>query len=172
MINRVKHLLPRKTLMLLYYTIIYPYLSYCCVVWGGAPSTSIECIRTLQKRAVRLVSQAPYRAPSTPLFKKLNLLKFDDIFTFQTLQFVGKIKLNLLPAACCSLLYVSNPNKRYNTRSQNYFEIPRSRTTLRQNCISVRGAQQWNALPIAIQNSLSIKHLNGQLITYLKSFYS
>ena len=36
-ISRIKHCLPFHVLLNLYYTLIFPYLSYCNIVWGSNP---------------------------------------------------------------------------------------------------------------------------------------
>ena len=33
-LGRVRRYLPHNILLILYYTLIYPYLSYCCNIWG------------------------------------------------------------------------------------------------------------------------------------------
>ena len=35
-IGRAKNKLPESILKVLYYTLIYPYLNYCCIIWGSA----------------------------------------------------------------------------------------------------------------------------------------
>ena len=36
--NRVRHILSSNTMRMLYYSMIYPYLSYCAIIWGCAGS--------------------------------------------------------------------------------------------------------------------------------------
>ena len=132
-INRVKRILPQKILLLLYYTMVYPYLSYCCIVWGCASACNLQSLRILQKRALRIVTNSFYLAPSVPIFAKLKLLKLDDIFTFQTAQFMGKFKLNLLPDSCKSYFTVSNTDRPHHTRKTSYFTHISCRTHSRQN---------------------------------------
>ena len=72
-INRIKHLVSPSILLLLYYTMVLAHLSYCCVVWGNACTSNLQCLRVLQKRSIRLLSHAAYRTPSTPLFAKHQL---------------------------------------------------------------------------------------------------
>ena len=49
------------------------------LIWScGSPST-INKIVTLQKNAIRIINKAGYRDHTTPLFKKLGLLKVEDI---------------------------------------------------------------------------------------------
>ena len=40
----------------LYYSFIYPYITYAIEIWGSLPSTKLLPILKLQKRAVRIIS--------------------------------------------------------------------------------------------------------------------
>ena len=51
-LSRIKLVVPRNVLLMLYYTMIYPYLTYCAIVWGSANSSVLNRIVILQKRAI------------------------------------------------------------------------------------------------------------------------
>ena len=63
-----------RVLILLYYSFLYPYLSYCIEVWGNSYQTHLSSIFIIQKRAIRLLSFAPYRAHTDGLFQSLHIL--------------------------------------------------------------------------------------------------
>ena len=48
-IRKFRHILNRKTLVNLYYTFIFPYLSSCNIVWGRAASVHLSIIFLLEK---------------------------------------------------------------------------------------------------------------------------
>ena len=170
-INRVKNLLPPSTLLLLYHTMVYPYLTYNCIVWGGASSTNLNPARVLQKRALRIITNSSYQLPSNPIFHKLNLLKFDDICKFLSLQFIAQFKLNLLPQACSYFFAIADINRRYNTRNVSYFVHQSCKTELRKNSIFIKGPNLWDLLPLTIQNSLCINEFNRTLKKhYIQSY--
>jgi len=50
--------------------------------------TTMHKLVILQKRAVRIITSSPYRAASNPLFVRLRLLKFNDIYTLQLAIFI------------------------------------------------------------------------------------
>ena len=81
MISRVRRLLSFETLKILYYSLLYPYLYYCCIVWGGASIASLKKLEVLQNRALRLIAHAPFRSSSSPIYKRLNVLRLTDIRT-------------------------------------------------------------------------------------------
>ena len=62
----------------IYYSQFYSHLTYGCQIWGQNEN-AIEQTITQQKKAIRLISFAPYQEHSSPLFKDLKLLKLTDI---------------------------------------------------------------------------------------------
>ena len=76
------------SLRILYYSIIYPYLEYCNLVWASTYSSNLCCIVLLKKRAIRILNESEFYAHTDPLFTKLNILKFEDIHLLQLGQFM------------------------------------------------------------------------------------
>ena len=67
--------------------IILSFILICIHVWGADAKTQTRTLCTLQKRVVRIISGVKPRTHSDPLFKLLNLLKFQDINTY----LIGKL---------------------------------------------------------------------------------
>ena len=74
-INRVNHVLTSSALYSLYSTLVMPYLTYCCEVWGNNYKTSIQSLFFLQKRAIRIIClNTNYKCHTNPLFNQLRSL--------------------------------------------------------------------------------------------------
>lgn len=76
---------------MLYNSMILPYLNYCNLVWGSSYKTNHQRIVILKKRVIRIVNKFNYDAHTeqermkvnrTNIFKKLNLLKFHNMHSF------------------------------------------------------------------------------------------
>ena len=63
-----------------------PYLNYCILSWDY----KCQEIYLLQKRAIRNIEKASYRAHTEPIFKSLNLIKVQDIYYLAILKFLLK----------------------------------------------------------------------------------
>src|SRR6218665_848015 len=96
-IARIKHCLPPQTLLNLYYTLIFPYFSYCNIIWGSNYKTYFQNLFILQKRAIRLTCNLPRYLSSKASFCKLNLLTLENINRHQILLFMFCYHHNLLP---------------------------------------------------------------------------
>ena len=76
--RQVKHILDRKSMKTLYYSLIHPHITYCLLAWGNANKNILKKLTIFQKRAIRRIDQAHYNSHSEPIFKKLNILKISD----------------------------------------------------------------------------------------------
>ena len=78
-IIKARKCLPKQSLITLYYSFIYPYLTYCNQVWGNACASHLNKLIILQKRAVRIIAGVNPREHTDPLFIKLKILKLSEI---------------------------------------------------------------------------------------------
>ena len=67
-IGRVGKLIPRETRVNLYNSLLLPYFAYCQVVWGVAGPSFLKRLIVLQKKAVRAINLASFRAHTHELF--------------------------------------------------------------------------------------------------------
>ena len=173
-LNRLKFKLPINALTSLYFCLIYPHLIYCNILWGCAANSILNELFFLQKRAVRIICKCGYLTHSDPLFKNLGLLKVSDLYKHCCALFAYKFKNNYLPSVCDSLLSInirSNNDMSYNLRAVNEFTIPFARTSIRERCITIRGAKIWSSLDEDIKNSLSISIFKEKLAKLLIDEY-
>lgn len=147
-LSRLKHKLPQKCLISLYYSLIYPHLNYCIIIWGSAYKTTLHRLEILQKRAVRIIDNSHYLSHSEPLFKKYNFLKLYDIYFFSICMFMYKFKYQMLPNVCQCLLMlnIEYNSSTYCLRNVGVFAIPLHRTTVRAKCIKVCGPKYWDSV--------------------------
>ena len=168
---RIKNALPNRLLLMLYYTMIYPYFTYCNILWGCAKPSILLKLITLQKRAIRLVSRSSYRSSTGPLFCSLGILKLEDIHKQQLALFMFKYKYKALPVSCMHYFTV-NLKHSHSTRNTSYFKRVSFRTGVRERCITVRGPRFWDSLPSPLQNCSSFNSLKSDLRSHLLNSYS
>lgn len=91
--NRIKHQVSSKILLTIYNSLILSHLHYGILCWGFSGHKLFKS----QKKAIRVVCKEKYNAHTDNLFKKLKLLKIEDIFKQQCLKFYYKLRQNKLP---------------------------------------------------------------------------
>ena len=116
-LHKVKHILDNNSLYTLYGTLIVPYLSYACEIWGNTYPTRLNNSVMLQKRAIRIIDKAKYRDNTDPLFSKYKCLKFHELVYLKTLIIVHKAKNDLLPINVKIWFNKTEDVHKYNTRA-------------------------------------------------------
>lgn len=96
-LHKVKDLLNKKCLHILYSSLVLPYMSYCVEVWGNAYKTNMDPINKLQKKAIRIINKVGYRESTNQLFIGSVTLKFFDIVYLKTLEVLFRVVNNSLP---------------------------------------------------------------------------
>ena len=150
-INKVKTIFSERMLLMLYFTMIYPYLSYGNIVWGSTYSSTLQRIFLLQKRIIRIISNSPFLAHSKPLFQKLGLLNIFNINISQTSNFVFDYLQGNLPQCLQGMLQQNNVFHKHKTRSANDFHFPFVRTNAKMLKFH---PEVWNSLPRNIKSNL------------------
>jgi hypothetical protein len=62
---------------------VYPYLEYCNVVWASTYPSNLRRIVLLQKRVIRVLDKSKFDAHTDSIYKKLNILKLENICLLQ-----------------------------------------------------------------------------------------
>ena len=81
----------------IYFSLIHSYISYGLVVWGQASDIYTNKIKLIQEKAIRIITNSDYLAHTKPLFKKLNILNFDDMIKQQFASLMWDQDHQLLP---------------------------------------------------------------------------
>ena len=136
-ITKIRHCLPKKTLVTLYYSLIYPYVTYCHLVWGKASLTNLNKLVLLQKKMVRIISFADFREHTLPLFRNLQILPIEDLYVFFVSVFIYKIIKNIFPSDYLEIFNPFTDRVVSTTRRAEtiLYKIPYSRTKLRQDFV-------------------------------------
>ena len=85
--------MPQNSLLMLYNTLILPYIDYCNVIWGNCGHSQLNHVLLLQKKAVRICTGSCYMTHTDPLFYQLKTLKVHDINNLQTAIFMKRVEL-------------------------------------------------------------------------------
>ena len=149
---------------MLYNTLILPHLNYGILAWG------FDCSRLfkLQKKAMRIICCSKFNAHTEPLFKKLNILKVEDLLKLSILKFYFKYQNHQLPNYFSLLPFTRNYNQHhYPTRSQNDVYRPLVKHEFAKKCIRYQLPQIVNNTPENIISKVNTHSLHG-FCNYIK----
>lgn len=156
-IHRAKQFLNRQSLISLYYAFVYPYITYCITVWGGANNTTIHPLIVAQKRAIRCISCVPKRSSTAPLFRDLKILDFHSVYKLHVLMFVYKYNQSMFPSTFNDFFTMNADIHRYSTRQTSNFYPPRYKLDVSQTGFKYNGCKFWNSLSSDVKN-LHVSH--------------
>ena len=137
--------LSKCSLSTLYYSLVYPYLQYCVSVWGSTYPTNLNRILILQKRAIRIIANAVFDAPSDPIFKSLKILKLQYIYLLQVGKMIFKFKNRILPQTFNNIFMLNSQIHKYNTRRSKHFHVPKFRTNIRKFALRYQGPKLYKS---------------------------
>ena len=148
------------------------HLEFGILAFGCAKSSKLKKIETLQKKCIRHVSNAGGRAHSDPLFYKLKILKFEDIFNYNVCTFLHQYSNNLLPSSFDNMFPLMRESDDRNSRDGFYnFTI----STPNQNNLNsfprVVFLPIWNGLSSTYQSTVNHKHFKTELTKVLFKKY-
>ena len=169
-IYKVKKVISFDALKTLYTSLILPYLTYCCVIWGNASKCNLNKVIVLQKRILRIIFNSDYREHTSPLFKRCKLLKFSDLVNINILIVMFKVYNNLLPENI-QIIFLKNVNCHYITRSHGKFIFQYSRTNLKSKSVSVIGVKLWNRLSNEKTNITCLKKFKYEVKKSMYDMY-
>lgn len=147
-ITRISSIIPSKTLINLYYSLVYPYLSYGNLVWASNYATNLQRLRVLQKRIIRVITRSPFNSHTYQLFLQFGILTLDKIRVYQVSEFMHRYTYNQLPNAFANYYKkISVLHSHFTRNKSNAYQIEFSRTNLRKFSIVAMGPKIWNNLP-------------------------
>ena len=143
---KVKDLLLQQSLLMIYNTLILPYIHYCNIVWGNCSKTKLDHILLLQKKAVRICSKAKYLSHTNILFHRLKVLKVHDINYLQIAIFMFKYNKEMLPPVFNGFFSYNNNLHSYPTRTCNNIHLSNPKILLAHKSLRHHGPDIWNSL--------------------------
>ena len=101
---------------------------------------------------------------SCPVFRKLNIIKLDDLISYHIAVFMYRFKNSLLPSAFDAFFSTLSEIPHYNSRSaakQSYC-LPKARTNYGKFNIRFQGPKIWNSIDDKIK-AVSLSQFKSKL---------
>ena len=170
-INHIKFSVNISILISLYYSLIFPYIYYCNLIWGATFKTYINVIYLIQKKIFHIIlisSNNVNLISISPYFNKFKILTVYELNVFKANLFYHKIiYTNKQISNFCSI------ENNFNTRSKNSLllkpNIIPKKTIVTRN-IYYYDINQWNALPEYLRLNSNFKNFKSELKNYLNCF--
>ena len=154
LISKLRHFVPKPTLINIYRSLIAPYLSYGLIVWGQACKSYLDKLLKLQKRVLRFIYFSDHNQHAIPLFSDAGILPLQFSYYELTANLMFDIRRRNAPRNIRDLFEDISNIHSYNTRSSasNNFYLQSSRLSIQLNSFSRIGTTIWNEMPLTLRN--------------------
>lgn len=154
LISKLRHFVPKHTLINIYRSLIAPYLSYGLIVWGQACKSYLDKLLKLQKRVLRFIYFSDHNQHAIPLFSDAGILPLQFSYYELAANLMFDIRRRNAPRNIRDLFEDISNIHSYNTRSSasNNFYIQSSRLSIQLNSFSRIGTTIWNEMPLTLRN--------------------
>ena len=140
--SQIKHFLNEHSRRLFYFSYIQSRLSYCSIIWGYCPPSTLKPLLSLQKRAVKMIGNIkPLERSMSNIFIEHKILPFSSLVKFNTLLLMHKVVHQACPQYIKALFSFQDQ------RDSNRAIIPKTNIDLFKMSPSFRGSKEWNTLP-------------------------
>lgn len=138
----LRHVLPRNTLKMVYYSLVESTLNYGLVVWGGACKTFLTAPFIAQKYIIKIMLFKDRRFSTELLFQECGLLTLEQLYIKSLIRYMMKS-----PDFAKSIQH--NQNTR-NACCRNVV-LPQTRLSIVQRHICYLGPKIYNTLPVCFK---------------------
>ena len=147
-LSKLRHFTNAEILKQLYYTLIYPFLTFGLITRGNTYITTLKPLIILQKKAVRVITFSDFRKHSSPLFDALSIIKLIDLIFFYVAMFMYDFYTAKFPNAFEDLFKKISNRHAYNTSlaSRQSYSLPSVRTNYGKFNLRFIGAKIWNTI--------------------------
>jgi hypothetical protein len=170
-LSRVKNFVNPESLRKLYFSMIHSNLSYGISLYGCANTTTLEKLRKMQKKAVRIICNANYRAHTIPLFKEQKILPLDKLIEFSRIKFMHSFHFHQLPFSFAATWITNaerNPDRMLRNADDLY--IPAHRVEFVRRLPLYSFPLAWNSAPgekLNPRQHLYLKYLKTYMLNSL-----
>ena len=167
LIAKLRHYANKNSLKLIYYALVYPYLTYGNLVWGNTYPTRLKKLFNIQKKIVRLICFKLYTDHSEPLFFNLKILNVYKINDYLCSLFMYRYNYGKkLPDLYINYFKQNKEVHNYNTRNRNKLHVSYKRTDYRKYTVFSKGISIWNCLDETIRNIKSFFSFKNKVKFY------
>lgn len=143
-LQRIRRRVDKESKLTLYKTLIVPHIDYCSTMLLMANECDYTEMQVICNKALRSILLADRYENVERMLNELDLLDVKQRIYYNTLMFVYKMRMGLLPEYLTRNLQCVGEVQPYVLRSGQQYRLPRAMTAFSQNCLFYKGVQMLN----------------------------
>ena len=156
-IFKMRYLLSKKALMLVYHSLVGSKLRYGLICWGTAKKFLLDKVNTAHNKIITYMTFSKRCSEMWPLFCRLKVLPLPIMIKIEHGKTMYKYRNNLLPAVFET--YFQKPSHLYKTRfvKKNNLAKVLTQSKIEESLLRYIGPNAWLDIPLHIKDSPSLK---------------
>ena len=150
---RVNHLLPMKTGLILYNSLVASHFNYTDTVWGGCGTSNKNKLQRTQNLAIKSMLGMSKRESSSEALKKSHLLPLEEKRQIHEGVYTKKALIGNLPAGICRQYQQQQSTVNNRSSDRKILTIPKHKTEHYKNSPFYRTITTWNSVPKEIKDA-------------------
>ena len=158
MLSKIRHYVTPESLRSIYFAIFSSLMTYGAHVWAQNPSQIIKRVMKLQDKSLRIINFANYHEPTSKLYAKSRILKFEDQIKLNNFLHVYDSINRITPPSLQDIFVYQNATHIHDTRTsaQSCVTLPKTHTlTFGIKSITGQAARAWNYFHMNSQKNLN-----------------
>ena len=140
---------------------MYSCIRYGIPIYGMASSTNLDSLQILQNKLLKVLLNRPYRYSTNQLHNELDILKINDIFKQEVLNFVYCQMNNMLPDIFDEyFITFSNIHNIVIRGHSTQLQIPNHKLEIAAHTVKILGASLWNELSSNLKKCKTLKNFS------------
>ena len=152
-LNRLRNILPERTKILLYNSIVTPHFTYADVVWNGCSKENERKLQTAQNFAMRIIKNKSKRDSAYEIREELKFLDLKQKRQVHEAVFIKKALLNKLSQDITFKYLEFLPYEKTKQATDGKLNLPEHKTTKYENSPLYRTIKIWNSIPATINEN-------------------
>lgn len=167
--SHIRNSLSTEAATAFYHAMIISRINYCITCWSQAPSTTLNQVESLYKRAAKILDKKDRSFHHCHAYKNRDLLNIGNLIKHANLVLIHKILYEDASPTLREYVQLTTSIGVRDTRSSANLncKIPLRTSSFGQAALSVRGIKMWNGLPYDLKVTPSTKRFSQQLKQFL-----
>lgn len=163
---KIRKKIPFNIMKKIYYSLIYPYLSYGVIIWGNSPQSHMSNLIKSYNNFIRCLFLLNKYDHISQYYRYGNLMTINLIYKLFSLKFMFKVYNKTIPSHFLQYFILSKQNSfslRHNETYKEFFP----RLHIFKSSIFSTGVSLWNNLPLNLKCLNNLKLFNKKIKLYL-----
>ena len=143
----IKGHLPKHCAKILYYSFIFPRISYGIEIYGKTSKNNLNKLQIIQNKSLKILLNQHPRTSTNYIHSQAKVLKVEHIYEYVTINFVHKQIHGKLPSIYSTYFTANNRIHRHLTRQNANLHFPQVNSTHGRKMTKFMGPHLWNTLP-------------------------